>query len=96
MIFTGRSADGSDMHVALGVFVSPDGKEWSTKPFTSEQRVRLKQHRIYERCWNHIAKYRRTLRDEYNLIMEGKSILPKNCRNFIVQYIKEIEKERQS
>jgi len=93
MIFTGRSADGSDMHVARGVFVSPDGNEWSSEPYTSEQRAMLKQQRIYERCWNHIAKYSRTFREEYNLIMAGRSILPKACRNFIIQCIEEIKKE---
>ena len=31
--YTGSSADGSDMHEAQGMYVSPCGKYWSNMPF---------------------------------------------------------------
>ena len=34
MIYSGKSEDGSDMYPVKGVYVSPDGEEWSNMPYT--------------------------------------------------------------
>jgi hypothetical protein len=66
MIFSGKSADGSDMYPIQGVYVSPDGEEWSTKPYTKEDK-------IWGELYSHLAKNLRSLRDEYELIQKKES-----------------------
>ena len=77
MILTGRSEDGSDAYPAMGVFTSPDGEEWSNKPYTKEDKM-------WEKVYNHLSKNLRTLRDEYEMIMDKKSTLPRVLRDYIV------------
>jgi hypothetical protein len=77
MILTGRSEDGSDVYPAMGVFTSPDGEEWSNKPYTKEDKM-------WEKVYNHLSKNLRTLRDEYKMIMDKKSTLPRVLRDYIV------------
>ena len=32
-LYTGKSADGSDMYPAQGMYMSPDGEQWSNQPY---------------------------------------------------------------
>lgn len=41
-IYTGKSADGSDMTLAQGVHTSPCGKFWSADPWPESRRERRK------------------------------------------------------
>ena len=65
-IYTGKSADGSDMYPAQGVFVSPDGQEWSNMPYTKEDKMWIE-------LYPYLAKNLRSLKDEYSLIQQKKS-----------------------
>jgi hypothetical protein len=77
MIFTGKSADGSDAYPALGMFVSPDGKQWSNQPFTKEDKM-------WAQIYNHLASNLRSLRMEYDLILNKQSTLSRRHRDYIV------------
>ncbi len=83
MIFTGRSADGSDMFPAKGVYLSPDGEQWSNMPYTKEDRM-------YEEVYDYLASNLRSMRMEYNLIKEKKSKLSRRLRDYIVSVIEEL------
>lgn len=83
MIFTGRSADGSDMFPANGVYLSPDGEEWSNMPYTKEDRM-------HEEVYDYLASNLRSMRMEYNLIKEKKSKLSRRLRDYIVSVIEEL------
>lgn len=50
-------------------------------------------HRIFVAIYNHING-KRTLHDEYNLILEKKSTLPAVCRNFIIEEAKSWPSEK--
>jgi hypothetical protein len=77
MILTGRSEDGSDAYPAMSMFASPDGEEWSNKPYTKEDKM-------WEKVYKHLSQNRRTLGDEYEMIMNKKSTLPRVLRDYIV------------
>jgi hypothetical protein len=84
MIFTGKSADGSDMYPANGVYVNPDNdNEWSNKPYTKEDKM-------WEEVYLHLAKNLRSLKDEYKLINQKKSPLSRRLRDYI-KYLIELE-----
>lgn len=82
MIFTGKSADGSDMYPAQGVYVSPDGEQWSNKPYTKEDRM-------WGEIYPHLAKNLRSLEDEYELINQRKSTLSKRLRDYVKHIMEE-------
>lgn len=82
MIFTGKSADGSDAYPAKGVYLSPDGEEWSNMPYTKEDRMS-------EEVYDYLASNLRSLRMEYNLIKEKKSKLSRSLRDYIVSIIED-------
>jgi hypothetical protein len=85
MILTGKSADGSDAHEPLGVFVSPCGTYWSNKPITREQKA-------YEMIWNHCVRYRKSFRMLYEQVKNGsKENLPKWVRNYLIETFEEDE-----
>jgi hypothetical protein len=83
MIFTGKSADGSDMFPANGVYLSPDGEQWSNIPFTKEDKM-------WEQIYNHLATNLRSLQMEYDLIQQKKSTLSRRLRDHIVYLIEKI------
>ncbi len=84
MIFTGKSADGSDMYPANGVYVNPDNdNEWSNKPYTKEDKM-------WEELYPHLAKNLRSLKDEYELINQKKSPLSRRLRDY-VKHLMEVE-----
>jgi len=82
-IYTGQSADGSDMYPAQGVFVSPDGEQWSNQPYTKEDKMWME-------LYPYLAKNLRSLKDEYDLIQQKKSGLSKRLRDFVV-HLMEVE-----
>jgi hypothetical protein len=77
MIFTGKSADGSDMYPAMGMFVSPDGKQWSNQPYTKEDRM-------WKAIYPELAKRLNSLKDEYELILNKKSTLSRRHRDYVI------------
>jgi len=84
MIFTGKSADGSDMYPAKGMYVNPDNdNEWSNKPYTKEDKM-------WEELYPYLAKNLRSLKDEYELINQKKSPLSKRLRDY-VKHLMELE-----
>jgi len=85
-IYTGKSADGSDA-LEVGLYISPDETIWSNIPFTPDQWKEEKRRQRHRKVFDHIAKNCRTLRDEYNLIQQRKSVLSKACRNYIISII---------
>lgn len=86
MIFTGKSEDGSDAYPSMGMFVSPNGQQWSNKPYTKEDRM-------WQELYPHLAKNLRSLKDEYELILQKKSNLSSRLRNYVKQLMKEGQDE---
>jgi hypothetical protein len=83
MILTGKSADGSDAYPVQGMFVSPNGEEWSNKPYTKEDKM-------WGELYPYLAKNLRSLNDEYELIKENRSNLNRRLREFVI-HLKEVE-----
>ena len=75
-IYTGKSADGSDMYPVQGVFVSPDGNEWSNMPYTKEDKM-------WKELYPYLANNLRSLKDEYELVLNKKSKLGSRLRNYV-------------
>jgi hypothetical protein len=82
-LYTGKSADGSDMYPAQGMYMSPDGEQWSNQPYTEEDKM-------WGEIYPYLAYNRRTLRDEYKLIKEKKSPLSRRLRDYVV-HLMEVE-----
>lgn len=82
-IYTGKSADGSDMREVEGVYINPDNpNEWSSKMYPQQ----IRENNI----WNQIRDYasgRFSLKDIYNQIQEKKCPLPSRARKYIVELI---------
>ena len=83
MIFTGKSADGSDMEEVEGVYMHPDGKQWSSEPW-----IITKEDRMYWEIRDHIDG-KRSLQDEYDLVKAKKSTLSRALRDFLVKFMDE-------
>ena len=77
MIFTGKSADGSDMYPVKGVFVRPDGEEWSNMPYTQEDKM-------WQELYPELAKRLHSLKVEYDLVLSKKSTLSRRLRDFVI------------
>lgn len=80
--YTGNTADGSDMREIEGVYLSKDGKTWSNMPFKPDA-----EDRLYNTCLDHTWKNLRTFRQEYELIIQKKSQLPRSCRDYLVRRV---------
>ena len=97
-IYTGNSADGSDMAVAEGVYDYGNG-QWGVQP--PEQAMHMATgrrspiERAYNEVMNYIEKNKRTLQEEFELIQQKKSQLSKRLRDFVELMI-EIEKHNPS
>ena len=83
MIFTGKSADGSDMYPVMGMFMSPDGEQWSNQPYTKEDRM-------WQELYPHLAKRLISLEDEYQLVKQKQSTLSRRLRDYVV-HLMEVE-----
>lgn len=91
-IFTGSSEDGWDMREAQGAYVSPDGNEWSTLPYTLEQSYHQKEYDRETRMIQSLKPYIKCTKDlhtEYQKILDKKSNLSKSQRDWIVNRFKE-------
>ena len=89
-IFTGKSADGSDAKVAEGVYTNPENpEEWSNTPYPPS-----KGQKMAWEIYDHIAANNRSLKDEYDLIQQKKSILSRRLRDFVVLLIENYEEEQ--
>jgi hypothetical protein len=84
-IYTGTAKDGSDMREVTGVYLSPDGKYFSNKPYTEKN---LNEDNVWKIIYEHISG-KRTLREEFDLIKSKKSELPKKCRDYVVKVFKD-------
>lgn len=72
-IYHGSSADGSDMRQFRGVYVNPENEnEWSSEPYTKQQKEYDKFHDKWDFIYNHIVVHDRSLQDELNLVLEKK------------------------
>lgn len=80
MILTGKSADGSDAYPPMGMFISPDGKQWSNQPYTKEDKM-------WQELYPYLAKNLRSLKDEYELVIQKKSNLSSRLRNYVKHLI---------
>jgi hypothetical protein len=83
MIYTGTTPDGSDMREVEGVYVHPDGKQWSSQPW-----IITKEDKMYWEIRNHIDG-KRSLQDEYDLVKAKKSTLSRVLRDFLVKFMDE-------
>ena len=82
-MFTGKSEDGSDMREVEGVYVHPDGKQWSSEPW-----IITKEDKMYWEIRDHIDG-KRSLQDEYDLVKTKKSTLSRALRDFLVKFMDE-------
>jgi len=75
----------------LGVFTKPDGKSWSTVPYTKEQRKVHKTHNrflfIRNKVIHHLLRTNRGIFDEIELIKQNKSTLPRYARDWLINSI---------
>ena len=83
----GHTKDGSDARIFRGMYVSPDGEQWSSAPFTDEQRAQEKEERrndrIYWEIFDHVNG-KRTFREEYELVKQKKSGLSARCKKYLI------------
>lgn len=79
MIFTGSTADGSDMAIAEGVYMSPCGNYWSNMPYTRADKA-------YQKVYQHCVRYRKSFDELYNQVKAGSSEnLPKWVRKWLLE-----------
>lgn len=84
-IFTGQSEDGIGMRQG-GVYMRPDGKEWSNRPYTKEQKEDAKMIKLHDHVFSTI-KNREELMKEYSKITHKESARPAKERAYIVDYV---------
>jgi hypothetical protein len=88
-MYTGKSADGSDMvEMGAGVYDLGNGM-WGDMPLPPS-----KEQKMAWEIYDHIAANTRSLRDEYDLIQQKKSTLSKRLRDFVVELIEVYEEEK--
>lgn len=75
-IYTGKSEDGTDMYEAEGLYLSPDGNQWSNQPYTIEDKM-------WKELYPYLAKNLRSLKDEYELVLNKQSKLSSRLRNYV-------------
>lgn len=81
-MYTGKSADGSDMtQTGAGVIDYGDGT-WGTPP-PGYQYKRTAIERMIDELAEHFVKTGNTLEQEYQLVQEKKSHLSKRMREFV-------------
>jgi hypothetical protein len=91
MIYSGKSADGSDIYPVQGMFMSEDGKSWSNQPLTHEQYLEDREWKLQKRIYLEIYDYchdrRLTFRDAYNQIATKTSGLSARCKQYLKNFI---------
>jgi len=92
MMITGWTDKNGDSitYETPGMFISPDGTQWSNFPYTKEQKHIFNLQRRFdhtlEKIKDHLYRTDRGLKEEINLIINKKSTLPRYCKNFLLQY----------
>lgn len=81
--------DGNSLvYEPLGMFTSPDGKSWSNRPFTKEQKKVDKIHQrflfIRGKVISHLIRNNRSILKEIELIKQNKSTLPRYCKDWLL------------
>lgn len=75
----------------LGMFPSPDGKEFSNRPYNKEQRKIQKAYDIVEKARDkvieHLNRTDRSIIEEFKLVKSRKSTMPSYARKFITQLV---------
>ena len=82
--YTGKTADGSDMEEVQGMYVSPDGKEWSNHPYPTSR-----EDRLWGRIYAHLCDNHRSMNDEYELILRKASLMPRAERDHLKKLIED-------
>lgn len=82
-LYTGKSADGSDMKEFEGLYEHPDGEQFSNQSW-----IITKEDRMYWEIRDHIDG-KRSLQDEYDLVKAKKSTLSRALRDFLVKFMDE-------
>ena len=87
MFVTGQSKCGWDAREEQGVFVHPNGKEWSNLPFTKEQREQDRAYKLEGRIIDDIHAYLQlkdiTISKAIEEVQQGRSGLSHRCRKWI-------------
>lgn len=82
--YFGKSKDGSDLKEVEGMYVSPDGKEWSNMPYTDKvSREKYKKARIYDEIYNYCAERGLTVSEAFNQIAKKESGLSARCKKML-------------
>jgi hypothetical protein len=98
-IYTGKSADGSDMRLVEGVYVNPDNdNEWSSEPYPKQRKAINTKNEVLD-----YMNGRYCLDDVYEQIKNKVCKLPKRVRDYVVShytpegvFIKNNENEKES
>lgn len=95
MLYTGQSEDGSDA-IQAGVYLSPDGKEWSSEPYTEEQKQHEKDVNMYKGIITYLREKHQEnkgfdgkLLSEYHLVLHKKSKLTRKQRDWLVKFFED-------
>ena len=90
-MIVGSTADGADARIHPGMYLHPDGKQWSNEPFTWEQIVHdreiRRENRIHDEIYDYCEKRRITWRDAYNQIASKSSGLSARCKKYLINII---------
>lgn len=90
IMFTGSSADGSDMRPTKGMFINPDNEnEFSNMPYDKAQKQEARNHDTF---WDIHNKIEKSYAEEYKLIKLKTSTLSRKEREFVVKTVEENEK----
>jgi hypothetical protein len=88
-MYTGKSADGSDMvEMGAGVYDLGNGM-WGDMPLPPS-----KGQKMAWEIYDHIAANNRTLKEEYDLVQQKTSTLSRRLRDFVVLLIENYEEEK--
>lgn len=87
MFLSGKSHCGWDAREEQGVFVSPDGTEWSNIPYTKEQKAQDRAYKLEGRIIDDIHAYldRKGMEidEAIDEVIAGTSHLSQRCRLWI-------------
>ena len=84
-IYTGSTADGSDMKEAEGMFINPDNDdEWSSRPYPSQQKIISIKEELLD-----YQNGRYTLDDVYKQIQNKTCKLSKRLREYVLSHYDE-------
>lgn len=83
MFLTGRTKDGSDA-IQTGMYISPDGNEWSNMPYTKEQKTGELLTRYHWELFDYLGDNLRSFNMELELVLQKKSKLPRRLRDYMI------------